>query len=89
MPRRDVRRGLGRVQRQVWRAFIADSEWTTLQLAEWVWPRGYPRGRNMWRVRREARKWALPADRIRPGGLVWRAQGARSVAQMVANPENR
>jgi hypothetical protein len=74
--RGDVKRGVGRVQRRVWRAFISGDEWTTRQLAEWVWPRGFPRGRNMWRVRREARKWALPADRIRPGGILWRRRVA-------------
>ena len=68
-------RGLGRVQRQITRAFIAKpSELTTAQLFEWC----YPRCDKIERKHRVAivRAAKIVAERVRrdPGGVVWRAK---------------
>jgi hypothetical protein len=62
-----------RIGRQVRRAFIAAPVWTTAELAAWCWPHGVRR--NWWRVRRGARKWAVPIGRRWPGGIIWQRHG--------------
>jgi hypothetical protein len=73
-------RGLGKVQRGVWRCFIAfpAKDLTTADLVGFCYPRleGKP-GRPEWvAIRRAAEKVAVRVSRThtRPGGIVWRAK---------------
>ena len=73
-------RGYGRVQRQVWRCFIAfpAKDLSTGDLVAWCYPRtiGKP-NRHKWRaIRRAAAKVAVRISRThtRPGGVIWRAR---------------
>src|SRR5258705_8007869 len=70
-------RGLGRVQRRIWYAFLTypDSELSTVQLAAWAYPRLEEGNRNHWRaIRRAAERVATRVHRGRV--VVWRAFGS-------------
>lgn len=77
-------RGAGRVQRRVWRAFMAQptAELTTADLARWVYPRleGAPARKHRWAIVRAAQRVAERVRRDRPGGVVFRAFGSKPVA---------
>jgi hypothetical protein len=63
----------GRVQRQVWRAFVsAPGQWTTVELAAWAYPR--LRQFQEWHlkaVRRAAERLAVRVGRKARGVIVW------------------
>jgi hypothetical protein len=77
-------RAAGRVQRRIWRAFVAnpDLELTTAQLASWAYPRlaGAPSRKHRWAIVRAAQRVAERVRRDRPGGVVFRAFGSNAVA---------
>lgn len=77
-------RGVGRVQRRIWRAFMAmpERELTTAQLAAWCYPRleGKPLKRHRTAIVRAAARMAERVRRDRPGGVVFRAFGSNAVA---------
>jgi hypothetical protein len=68
--------GRGRVQRRVWRAFVAHpgAELTTAELARWCYPRftGEPLRKHRWAIVRAAEKVATRVRRDRPGGVVFK-----------------
>jgi hypothetical protein len=67
----------GRVQRRVWRAFVAnpDLEMTTAELARWAYPRlvEEPSRKHRWAIVRAAQRVARRIRRDRPGGVVFKA----------------
>ena len=67
----------GRIQRRIWRAFIANpgAELRTTELAAWAYPRlrEKPQRKHLWAIRRAARKVAVRVRRDRLG-VVFRAQ---------------
>jgi hypothetical protein len=76
--------GAGKVQRRVWRAFIANPglELTTAELARWAYPRlsGEPLHKHRLAIVRAAERVAERVRRDRPGGVVFRAFGSDAVA---------
>jgi hypothetical protein len=70
---------LGKLQRRIWRAFIAEplAEFCTLQLVRLAFPRlraGELKRSHWYSVRRAAENVAVRAGRKRRGGIVWRAK---------------
>jgi hypothetical protein len=84
-------RGAGRIQRRVWRAFMAlpAAEMTTAQLAAWCYPRleGKPLKRHRTAIVRAALRVATRVRRDRPGGVVFRAFGSNPVANGELSPD--
>jgi hypothetical protein len=76
--------GAGKIQRRVWRAFVAnpDLELTTTELASWAYPRltERPLKRHRTAIVRAAERVAERVRRDRPGGVVFRAFGSNAVA---------
>ena len=74
--------GAGRVQRRIWRAFMAspDLELTTAELARWAYPRlvDEPSRKHRWAIVRAACRVAKRVRRDRPGGVVFRAYDDKS-----------
>jgi hypothetical protein len=72
---------IGRVQRGIRRAFIADDrEWSTRQLMAWTHVRALYEGRSTYRerhyyardIRRAADRLAIRVGRRWPDGIIWR-----------------
>jgi hypothetical protein len=67
----------GRIQRRIWRAFIANpgAEMRTTELAAWAYPRltDKPQRKHLWAIRRAAKR---AASRVRrdKDGTVFRAK---------------
>lgn len=84
--------GAGRVQRRIWRAFMAQphGELTTAELARWVYPRieGEPQRKHRWAIVRAAQQVAMRVRRDRPGGVVFRALDSKCVSKALANSDN-
>lgn len=82
-------RGAGRIQRRVWRAFMAspNAELTTTQLAAWCYPRlqGEPGRKHRWAIVRAAERVAKRVRRDRPGGVVFKAMADTSSAEMASS----
>jgi hypothetical protein len=84
-------KGAGRLQRRVWRAFVAnpDAELTTAELARWAYPRltGRPLHKHRLAIVRAALRVAVRVRRDRPGGVIFRAFDSNSVSN--ANSETQ
>ncbi len=82
-------RGRGRIQRRIWRAFMAfpDQELTTADLARWCYPRwaDKPLHKHRLAIVRAASRVAQRVRRDRPGGVVFKAFGSNPVANAVPN----
>lgn len=85
-------RGAGRIQRRIWRAFMVnpDREMTTADLARWAYPRlaSKPLKRHRTAIVRAASRVAVRVRRDRPGGVVFRAFGSKSVADSIVVDDN-
>ena len=84
--------GAGKVQRRVWRAFVAspDLELTTAELARWAYPKlaESPSRKHRWAIVRAAQRVAERVRRDRPGGVVFRALGSNAVANTASSAGN-
>ena len=82
--------GRGRLQRRIWRAFMAnpDVEMTTADLARWCYPRleGEPLRKHRWAIVRAASRVATRVRRDHPGGVVFQPFGSKSVANPLPEP---
>jgi hypothetical protein len=67
-----------------------DREMTTAELARWAYPRlfGEPARKHRWAIVRAASRVAVRVRRDRPGGVVFRAFGSKSVAECDSVEDN-
>jgi hypothetical protein len=75
---------LGKLQRRILRAFIAEpGRKTTAELVRWCYPRltGPILGKHRYCVRIAAQRVAVRVGRTYPGGFIWEAKAEHSSAQ--------
>lgn len=85
---------LGKLQRRIWRAFIAEpsAELSTGDLLAVAFPRlraGEFKWSHRYAVRRAAERVAVRVGRCRPGGLIWAAKPRKADALSAKTVNNR